>query len=89
VIRTLFSLLERANFSHQVSLSKEPNGVRASLPTPEDGNRSSLQTIVFCSYLEFQMMDKAHKPNDSECYAVLSEHFRFSLYFYVLYLMSV
>jgi hypothetical protein len=34
---------------------------------------------LFSSYLESQMMDKVHKPSDSECYSP-SEPFRFDSY---------
>jgi hypothetical protein len=34
----------------------------------EDGNRSSFHNVL-SSDIEFQMMNKAHKPSDSELYA--------------------
>jgi hypothetical protein len=37
-----------------------------SLPSPEDGNRSSFRNAVFSSYLEFRALDKGEKPSDSE-----------------------
>jgi hypothetical protein len=42
------------------------NRVGAFLPTPEDGNRSSFRNFVLSSYLEFRMIDKGHKPSDSD-----------------------
>jgi hypothetical protein len=39
---------------------------RVSLPSPEDGNRSSFRKDVLSSYLEFRMMDKVQKPSNSE-----------------------
>jgi hypothetical protein len=33
----------------EVSSSKGPSRIRASLPLPEDGNRFSFQNVVFCS----------------------------------------
>jgi hypothetical protein len=53
-----------------------PNGVGISLPSPEDGNRSSFRNVVFSRYLEFRTMDKVHKPSDLECCTPLSEPFR-------------
>jgi hypothetical protein len=49
-----------------LALSKGPKRAGVSLPSPEDGNTSSLRNVVFSSYLEFQTMDKVHKPSDSE-----------------------
>jgi hypothetical protein len=49
------------------ALSKGPNRVGVSLPSPEDGDRSSFRNVVFSRYLEFRTMDEAHKPSDSEC----------------------
>jgi hypothetical protein len=53
---------------------------REYLPSPEDGNRSSFQNIVYYNYLKFQTMDKVHGPSDSECYAPFSEFFRITKY---------
>jgi hypothetical protein len=53
------------------ALSKEPNRVGVSCPSPGDGNRSSFRNVVFSTYLEFWLTDKVHKPNYSEiqsCY---------------------
>jgi hypothetical protein len=47
------------------------NRVDISLPSPEDGNKSSFQNVVFSSYLVFQMMDKVHKLNYSEYLSTL------------------
>jgi hypothetical protein len=46
----------------KVALSKGPERVGVSLPSAEDGNRSSFQNIVFS---KFQTIDKVHKPRDS------------------------
>jgi hypothetical protein len=43
---TILGPLERANLNHRLALSKGPNRVDVSLPSPEDRNRSTLQ-IVF------------------------------------------
>jgi hypothetical protein len=51
-------------------LSKVPNRVGVSLPSPEDGKRSSFRN-VFSTYFEFRTMDKSHKPGDSELSGVL------------------
>jgi hypothetical protein len=76
---TLLGPLERANLNHS-SLSKGPNRVGVSLPSPEDGNRSSFLNVVFLlSYLEVRAMNKVHKPSDSECYTPSSESFRIEL----------
>jgi hypothetical protein len=55
------------------------------LPSLEDRNRSSFQNIVFSCYLKFWGMDEVHKPSD-ECYALLSEPFRFITTFLVTFL---
>jgi hypothetical protein len=48
----------------KLARSKGPNRVGVSLPSPEDRNRLSLWNVVFSSYLEFWMMDRAHKASD-------------------------
>jgi hypothetical protein len=50
----------------EVSPLLETNGIEVSCPSFGDGNRFSFKNIVFSSYLEFQTMDKIHKPSDSE-----------------------
>jgi hypothetical protein len=50
----------------RLRFSKRPNWVGASLPSPEDGSRSSFRNVVFSGYIEFRAMDKVHKPDDSE-----------------------
>jgi hypothetical protein len=52
------STLLGSNFSHWTTDSKELTGVGVSLPSPEDGNRSSFRNVVFNSYLEFRTMYK-------------------------------
>jgi hypothetical protein len=47
-------------------ISKGPNRVGVSLPSPEAGNRSSFWTVVFSGYLQLQTIDKAYKPSESE-----------------------
>jgi hypothetical protein len=47
-------------------ISKGPNRVGVSLPSPEDGNRSSFRDVVFSGYLEFQTMDRVLKLSESE-----------------------
>jgi hypothetical protein len=49
----------------RLALSKEPNRVAVSLPSPEEGNRSSFRNAVF-QYLEFRTMDKVQKPSNSK-----------------------
>jgi hypothetical protein len=44
---------------------KGPNRVDVSLPSPEDGNRSSFWSVVFSSYLEFWAKEKVQKPSNS------------------------
>jgi hypothetical protein len=63
---TLLGPLERAQLNHG-TISKGPNRVYVSLPSPEKGNRSSFRNVVFW-YLEFQAMNKFQKPSSSECY---------------------
>jgi hypothetical protein len=53
-----------------------PNG-GVSFPSPEDSNRPSFRNVVFSSYLKFRMMDKFHKPCDSECCTSSPEPFTF------------
>jgi hypothetical protein len=48
------------------ALSKIPKRVAVSLPSPEDGNRSSFRNVVFSSYLEFWTLDKVGKLSVSE-----------------------
>jgi hypothetical protein len=48
-------------------LSKGPNRVGVSLPSPEDRNRSSFRNIVFSRYLKFREMMKDKNPINSEC----------------------
>jgi hypothetical protein len=57
----------------RLALSKGPNKVDVSLPSPEDRNRPSFRNIVFSTYLEFLTMAKIHKPSDSEWYTPSSE----------------
>jgi hypothetical protein len=47
-------------------LSKGPNIVGISLPSPEDENGSIFQLLVFYSYLEIRAMDKVQKSSDSD-----------------------
>jgi hypothetical protein len=54
-----------------------PSRVGVSLSSSENGKKSSFQKVVFSSLLEFWMMDKALKPNYSECYTPSSQPFRF------------
>jgi hypothetical protein len=67
---TLLGPLERANLNHcsnwRLTLSKGPNSVGVSLPSPEDGNRSSVRNFIFLVYLEFWTMDEVQKPSNSE-----------------------
>jgi hypothetical protein len=49
-------------------LSKGPNRVGVSLPSPEGRNRSSFRNVVFSSYLEFRKIDEVYKHIDSESF---------------------
>jgi hypothetical protein len=60
-----------------LALSKGPNRVDASLPTPEDANRTIFQKMSFYSYLEFWKIDRVLQPSNSGYYTPLSEPFRF------------
>jgi hypothetical protein len=51
---TLLGLSESAN---SILLSRGPNRVGVSFPSPEYGKRPSFGNIVFSTYLEFRMMD--------------------------------
>jgi hypothetical protein len=46
----------------KLALSERPKRVCVSLPSPEDGNRSSFRNVVFSMYLEFRTMDKVQNP---------------------------
>jgi hypothetical protein len=61
------------------------NTVGVSLPSPEDGNRSSIQNVMSSSYLKLWMIDKSHKPNDPDCYLPTSEPLKFDISFYICY----
>jgi hypothetical protein len=54
------------NWKEYSITGQEPNRVGISFPSPEDGNRSNLQSALFSTYLEFQMMDKVEIRSDSE-----------------------
>jgi hypothetical protein len=75
---TVVGPLERANLNHWSSslgltLSKGPNTVRVSLPSPEHRNTPSFLCVVlfFPGYFVFRI------PSDSECYTPMSEPFGF------------
>jgi hypothetical protein len=61
------------------ALCEGPNRVGASLPSPEDVKRPSFKNVMFSSYLEFRMMDRAHNLSDCEYYTPSSEYLRFCL----------
>jgi hypothetical protein len=46
-------------------LSKGPNRLGVSLPSPDGGNRSSYRD-AFSSHSEFRTTDKVHEPRDTE-----------------------
>jgi hypothetical protein len=46
--------------------SKRSNRIGASISSLEDGSRSSFRNVVFSSYLEFWIVDRVQRPNDSE-----------------------
>jgi hypothetical protein len=50
---------------------------RFSLPSPEDGNRSSVRNVLFSSYLEFRPMPKVQEPSNSACFTPTLEPFWF------------
>jgi hypothetical protein len=49
-----------------LAISKRPNRIGVSLPSPEDVNRSSFRNVAFSSYLELRKMKKGHKSSDSD-----------------------
>jgi hypothetical protein len=67
---TLLRPLQRANLNEWCSEGTKRVGV--SLPSPEDGERSSFRSFVFSSYLELQTIDKVHKPSDSEWQSLIN-----------------
>jgi hypothetical protein len=60
---TLLGPLERANLNHW-TLPKGPSRVGVSIPSHENGNRSSFRNVEFSMCLEFRTMDKGHKPSN-------------------------
>jgi hypothetical protein len=76
VLRIVVTFYQSLENTLMLSLSKGPNRVDVSFPSPEDGNRSSLRNVVFSSYLEFRTMDEVHKPMDFESYTPPLEPFR-------------
>jgi hypothetical protein len=54
-----------------------PNRVDVSIPSPEVEKRPGFRNIVFSCYLEFQAMEIARKPSDSESNTPLLKAFRF------------
>jgi hypothetical protein len=60
--------VKKTNSNHwrlslRLSLSKLPNRVGVPPPSPEDGNRPSLETLCF---LEYRAKDQVQKPSNSE-----------------------
>jgi hypothetical protein len=72
-----------------LACSQGTNRVGVSLPSPEDGSRSSFRKVVLPSYIEFWTMDKVQKPSDPECYVPLSQTFRFYKVFQGVCLFSL
>jgi hypothetical protein len=70
----------------RLALSKGPNKVGDSLPSPADGNRSSFRNDVFSSSLEFWTMNKVHKPSDSERYSDVYVTYEWSLLLSFMYI---
>jgi hypothetical protein len=75
---TLLGPLERANL--QFAVSKGSNTIDASLPLPEDGNRTSFRNDIFSSIQNSERWPKSRNPAiliNSECFPASSESFRF------------
>jgi hypothetical protein len=71
----------------RLSLSKGPSRTSVSLSWPEDESRPSFRKVMFYSYLEFQVMDKAHKYIDSgQNFWFKCRHFYHKI-LYVLWIM--
>jgi hypothetical protein len=49
-----------------LAFTKGPNGAGVSLPSPEDGNRSSFRNFSFSNCFEFRTMDEVQNLNDSK-----------------------
>jgi hypothetical protein len=62
---TLLGPLEEVQWL-MFGLSKDLNRVHISLPTPEDGNRSSFRNVMFPTCLEFRTIGNVRKPIDFE-----------------------
>jgi hypothetical protein len=71
--------------SLRLVLSKGPNRVDVSLPSPESGNRFSFRNVVCPSYLEFRAIGKVQKPSNFEITFVTYPH----SWFYTLIALSV
>jgi hypothetical protein len=51
-----------------------PNRLGVSLPSSEDGNKTSFRNVVFSIYLEFPTMYKVQKLSDSVLYTIVRTH---------------
>jgi hypothetical protein len=72
---SLLGPLERANLNCSlVRWLQGPNKAVVSLPSPEEGSRSSSRN-VFSKYLEFRTMDEIPEPSGTEGYTPSSEPF--------------
>jgi hypothetical protein len=49
-----------------ILISKRFDRIDLSLPSPDDGNRSSFEDILISDYLEFRTTDEVNKPSDPE-----------------------
>jgi hypothetical protein len=49
-----------------LALSEGRSTVCVSIPSSEDGGRSSFLNVVFSNYLGVRAIDKVHRPSDSE-----------------------
>jgi hypothetical protein len=54
----------------RLALSKGPNRIGVSLPSPNDWNRSSFRNVVFSNNLEFLKMNSVHRRSDSTAWTV-------------------
>jgi hypothetical protein len=61
----------------RLALSKEPNRLIVSLPSPEDENRPSSETLCFVLFFPIQDGEQSPQTRDSECCTPSSEPFRF------------
>jgi hypothetical protein len=76
-LSTLLRLVEKPiNHCSWLAHSKGPIKICVSVPSTEDGNRSSFRNAAFSSYVEFQTTEKVQKSSGYECHTRSLQSFR-------------